>query len=61
MNMTFTHGLGMIAFWIFVLTIIMYLFSKDKENQISPLDIIKKRFAKGEITQEEFNTLKESL
>ena len=66
MDVWIRYGLGwfgfifMIAFWALVILGIVYLVkaiagrgaSSPKEE--SPLDILKKRYAKGEIDQEEF-------
>ena len=62
MNMTMFHGLGMLIFWIIVFFLIFSLFSKDKDNEKEkPLDILKRRLAKGEISQDEYKALKDSL
>ena len=62
MNMTMFHGLGMLIFWIIVFFLIFSAFSKDKENEKeTPLDILKKRLVKGEISKEEYISLKDSL
>ncbi|WP_156981722.1 SHOCT domain-containing protein [Poseidonibacter parvus] len=62
MNMTMFHGIGMLIFWIIVFFLIFSIFSKDKENsRETPLDILKKRLAKGEISREEYSKLKDSL
>ena len=60
MGMTMFHGFWMFIFWIILFFIIFSLFSKDKENQ-SAIDILKKRFAKGDITKEEFESMKKTL
>lgn len=62
MNMTMFHGLGMLVFWFIVFFLIFSFFSKDKdETKETPLDILKKRLAKGEISIEEYSSLKDSL
>ena len=62
MNMTMFHGIGMLIFWIIVFFLIFSIFSKDKENsRETPLDILKKSLAKGEISREEYSKLKDSL
>ena len=50
-------------FWVILIIVIYYLSNSQKRNRTSetPLDILKKRVAKGEITKEEFERLKESL
>jgi len=62
MNMTMFHGLGMLVFWIIVFFLILSIFEKDKEDKKeTPLDILKKRLARGEISKEEYTSLKDSL
>lgn len=62
MNMTMFHGLGMIIFWgIIVFLIISLCKSKSCEHKDSALDILKKRLAKGEISHEQFDELKQKL
>lgn len=62
MNMTMFHGLGMLIFWLIIFFLIFSLFFKDKEEKKeTPLDILKKRLARGEISVDEYNELKDSL
>lgn len=62
MNMTMFHGLGMLIFWLIIFFLIFSLFLKDKEEKKeTPLDILKKRLARGEISVDEYNELKDSL
>ena len=66
-GMDFGHGGGYM--WIILLIIIgvvVYLIiqntkSKTDSDQETPLDILKKRFAKGEITKEQFEEMKKKL
>jgi putative membrane protein len=57
----------MIFFWILIIFGIVYLvklLTTDKKGNIlqdSPLDILKKRYAKGEITKEEYEKIKSDL
>ncbi len=59
--------IGMIIFWVFVIFGIVYLLQaatkgrKSTEHTETPLDILKKRYAKGEITKEEFKRMKEDI
>ncbi len=58
MNMTLFHGFSMFVF----LAIFFYLiFSIDKKEKSSVIDILKKRLAKGEISQEQFESIKATL
>ena len=57
-------------FWILIIGLIIYLILRQSNQRYNdritqsnetPLDILKKRYAKGEITQEEFQKIKEDL
>ncbi len=66
-GMDFGHGGGYM--WIILLIIIgvvVYLIiqntkSKTEGDKETPLDILKKRFAKGEITKEQYEDMKKKL
>jgi len=69
---TYGWGMGfgwifMIMFWALVIFGIVYLVQvatkgwKSTEQRETPLDILKKRYAKGEITKEEFDRMKDDL
>lgn len=61
-NMTFFHGFGMTLFWVIILVVIFLLLKNNqKEKEEKPLDILKRRLAKGEITKEEYDKLKKEL
>ncbi|WP_319370847.1 SHOCT domain-containing protein [uncultured Ilyobacter sp.] len=55
----------MMLFPILIIILIFYFFNKnDKDNNIenvTPLDILKKRYARGEITKQEFEEIKKDL
>jgi putative membrane protein len=65
------HGMGgpfMGIMWIVILVLIgvgIYIIFKNKDLASdageTPLDILKKRYAKGEITKEEYEQMKEDL
>jgi putative membrane protein len=61
-------GAFMALFWIAVIIAIVYVVKAlnrtSTGSQVAgdtPLDIVKKRYAKGEITKEEFDRMKEDL
>ncbi len=58
MNMTLFHGFSMFIFWAIFFYLIL---SIDKKEKSSVIDILKKRLAKGEITQEQFESIKTTL
>lgn len=60
MGMTMFHGFWMLLFWIIIFYLVFSIFNK-KEKHESALDILKKRFARGEINKEEFETMKDTL
>lgn len=62
MNMTFFHGFSMLLFWGVIIFIIFSLTKNSKESsKETPLEIIKKRLAKGDISKEQFDSLKKSI
>lgn len=68
MNAPFPYGLQIgtpILVAIIVASIIVaFVIIKPKESELgtkSPLSILKERYAKGEITQDEYNKMKEDL
>lgn len=60
------HFLGMISmifFWGFIIYTLFYMIrsiSAPHRHQ-NPVDILKERYAKGEITKEEFDSIKKDL
>jgi len=62
------HFWGMHFFWwLFLIFIILWIFAKSKNNygmqapKETPLEILKRRFANGEISKEEFEEKKKIL
>jgi putative membrane protein len=58
-------GFGMLAYWVLLALIfallVKYATGSGREKDTSALDIIKKRYARGEIDREEFEQLKHDL
>ena len=57
--------LGMLAYWVLLALIftllVKYATGTDKEKDKSALDILKKRYARGEINREEFEQKQRDL
>lgn len=50
-------GLGMLIFWVVIIVLIVLLVRRapvHTQSRIDPLDILKERFARGEIGKEEY-------
>ena len=60
--MGFGMGFGLL-FWIAVLAVLYYLItgSRGSANEESPLEILDKRFARGEISREEYLEMKKEI
>ncbi len=64
-------GLGwlfFILFWVLIILGVLYLIKliagggrSKKTTEETPLDILKRRYAKGEISKEDFDKMKEDL
>ena len=63
----FGGGLGVfgvilrLAFWAALIWLVMSFFRKSKKNKPTSVEILKRRYAKGEISKEEFEQMKEDL
>lgn len=58
--------LFMLAFWILIIAGVVYLVKlvaggEKRTAGETPLDILKKRYAKGEVTREEYEKMKDDL
>jgi uncharacterized membrane protein len=61
MQMNFSHGLIMLVFWSILIYLVLSLIPNNSKNDISSLDILKKRLANGEITKEQYADLKKTI
>lgn len=62
-HMGFSMGLGftlMLVFWLAVIWLVFELFGKES-GSTSPLEIIKNRYARGEISKKQFDQMKKEL
>ena len=62
----FFGGFFMIIFWGGLITLVIWAITRftrrsDTTQQNTPLDIAKERYAKGEITKEQFEQIKKDL
>jgi putative membrane protein len=56
--------IGMMLFWIVLIVVGFYLlhrFINDRKEELSPMEILKVRLARGEITLDEFEQLSKKL
>ncbi|MDD5198071.1 MAG: SHOCT domain-containing protein [Candidatus Gracilibacteria bacterium] len=68
-NFTFLGPILMILFWVAVIVLIVYLVRGDLGGSFKPggqgnktaLDILRERYAKGEIDKKEFEAMKKDL
>ena len=65
-NLGLWYGGWMMLFWILIIALVIYLIYKILQKQnfsfsSTPLDILKKRYAKGEISRKEFGQMKKEL
>lgn len=61
----FGGGIMMIAFWVllvvFIVWIVREISGKNSRSNSNALDILKERYAKGEISKEEFESKKKDI
>jgi putative membrane protein len=67
-HMWFGGGIFMILFWIVVIIALIYYIRHVSKTSAgrqitreTPVDILKKRYARGEIAKEEYDRIKEDL
>ncbi len=69
-GMPHMYGFGFlgIIFWVFVIYVLVmtlknsgFSHGKHHKEEKKPIDILKERYAKGEITKHEFETMKKDL
>lgn len=65
-HMNMFHGMGMLFWFVMLIIIVMLAMNFFKKNDLkneneSALDILKKRYAKGEISKEEFKQIKSTI
>ena len=56
--------IGMMLFWVVLIAIVFYLlhrFINDRKEELSPMEILKVRLAKGEITLDEFEQISKKI
>ncbi len=58
-------GLGMLVFWGLFIWLVIWLIRQNtpinQSSKDSPMDILKKRYAQGEITKKQFDEMKKEL
>lgn len=60
-------GLMMLIFWGAIITVIYYLIrslirgSDIRQTALNPMEILKERYAKGEITEADFDRMRQKL
>ena len=54
-------GMWLIPFIIIVLLVIFFRNNTSQSQNETPLDILKKRYAQGEITKEQFDEMKKNI
>ena len=61
-HMGFFNVLWIIVCWVAFILFIVWLLNKSRESEErTPLEIIKKRYAKGELTKRQFEDMKKEI
>ena len=53
-------GFGMVLFWVFFIWLIVWLIRQNSRKE-NPLDILKRRYANGEISKKQYEEMKKEL
>ena len=53
--------LFMLLFWVAIIWLIVWAVRQFTKGRETPVEILQKRFAKGEITKKEYETIRRSL
>jgi len=55
-------GMGMVLFWILFIWVIIWLIKQNNpQKEKSAMDILKRRYAEGEITKKQYNEMKREI
>lgn len=60
-HMGYFGGFGMILFWGAFIWLIIWLLKQNKSTSENPIEILKKRYAKGEITKKQYVEMKKDI
>lgn len=60
-NMGVFVGFGMLLFWIVFIFVIIWLIKQIDKKGENSIDILKKRYARGEISKKQFDQVKKEL
>lgn len=65
----FFGGIGMLVFWVVIITLVVLVMKRfthtagDTRSDLreNPLDILKRRYARGDISKEDYERMKDDL
>ncbi len=67
-GLPFIGGIGMLLFWLLIIVGVVWLIQSSSRGSAvstpaseSPLDVLKRRYASGEINKEQFEEMKKNL